>query len=567
MLDGSIVAGSLVRKACQRHREDLEHATNRGFHFDDAKAERAVQVIGCLKHTTGEYAGELFDLRPWQVFIVASLHGWRKADGTRRFRKAFISVARGNGKTPLAAALANVMFIGDDPIEYRAQVYSFATKEKQARIAWEEAKAQIEKSGSDYLQNLVKTQRSNMHIEETGSKFEPLGSDSKTNSGWNIHCAIKDEFHEWGDYHRGLNATIDTAMAKRRQPMMINITTAGDDNSVLWVEEYDWCEQVLNGLQEADDLFIFIAEVDKDRECEECSGKGCEACDDSGRVEVDIFDEKNWPMANPMLNDPRSPVKIDELRSFAAKAKVIPSKERELRRYHGNQKVVSYTRLYTPELWARGNKPLANLKDRECYFGYDAGGRNDLASLVGVWFLEELRQYHVQCWAWITAECPHDLTDEPWAKYIRSGELTVTDGNTTDIDAIYDTMEEIVSLYQVKSLAYDPNNAREFGTRCVNKWGIQTYGFPQNCSKYNEPVESLIGALQDSTVHHGGNELLAWAATNAVAVTNSMGHKMPNKAKSKGKIDPLVALLMGWSEAQYAEKEEPGSFSFAIETI
>lgn len=567
VLDGSIVAGSLVQAAVRRYVDDIEHAEDRGFCFDEASAVRAITFIECLKHSTGDYAGEHFLLRLFQKFIVWNLFGWKlKRTGFRRFRKAFISLGRGNGKSPLGAAIANYMFCADSPTEMRAQCYACATKEKQARITWEEAAQQIEKSGSPALKGMVRIQRANMHIPATGSKFEPLASDSDTNDGWNIHVAIKDEVHKWSEHHRGLNGAIDTAMAKRRQPMLLTITTAGDDESLLWQEEYDWCSQVVHGAQTADDQFVFIAEVDRERECTACGGKGCDDCGQTGRVEVDVLDEREWPAANPMLNEPKSPVQVDELRSFANKARVLPSKLREFRRFHANQMVCSYTRLITPELWMRGNRPLRDVAGRDCYLGYDGGARNDLASLAAIFPFED-GTFDALVWAWICRECPHDLEADPWASLIREGHLIVTDGNTTDIDAIYAHMESVVFAYQVKSLAFDPSNAREFGTRCANQWGINTYAFPQNCAKYNEPVEGLIGLLRDGRIHHGGNKLLAWAATNAIARTDSMDRKMPCKAKSKGKIDPLVALLMAHSEAKFAEGvTEVSKFEFELIT-
>lgn len=559
VLSGEIVAGKLVRAAIQRHVEDLETGPDRGLWFDEQAANDAIDFFPCIRHTTGEYAEEPFELRLFQMFIVWCLFGWKREDGFRRFRYAFISLARGNGKSPFAAALSLLLFAADTPIEPRAQVYSFATKEKQARIVWEEAYEQV--GTSEGLKRLIVRLKNNMHIPSNGSKFEPAGSDSKKSDGWIIHGAVIDELHAWSEHHRGLHEKIETAMGKRRQPLCLTITTAGDDQSEIWHEQYEFNVQVVtrdNGI-ESDQHFVYIAEVDRDQPCEACGGDGadqCETCKGRGVVDVDIFDERNWAMANPMLLEPKSPVKISELRSFANKARILPSAANPFRRYHLNQLVASFYRLIPPELWASGNSRLSDLEGRPCHGGFDWGWRNDLAGLALMFPFEEESRYELKCWAWVPSESPHDLTREPWATWIDRGWLAVTDGNTTDVDAIYKTMGEIVRTYEVRSLAYDPNNAREFSTKCVNEWGIETYDFFQSCRRYNEPTRGFVDALRKGKLRHGGNPLLSWCAGNLTVREDSNEYIMPSKAKSSGKIDPIVAAIMAFSEAKFAETND-----------
>lgn len=564
VLDGSIVSGSLVKAAVRRHVADLETVEERGRWFDVAAANRAINVFACLSHTAGEYAGEPFILRRFQKFIIWNLFGWKREDGSRRFRKAFVSLARGNGKSPLGAGIANVLFRADDPPEPRAEVYALATKEKQARIVWEEATNQIRKSKSASLKAGVVIQKKNMHMPENGSKFEPLGSDSETNDGWNIHCAIIDELHAWKETHRGLFDVVETAMAKRRQPMRVIITTAGTDDSQLWIEEKDWSEQVVVGAQKQDDLFVYIAEIDRDRECNKCTGKGCEYCEKTGRIEVDPLDPAVWAQSNPMLNEPRPTCKIDEMQSLANKARVQPAAMNRFRRYYANQMIASYSSEYPAELWARGNLPLADLAGRRCFGGFDYGHNRDLAALALVFPFPELGEYHVKIWAWAPRDGVIDFSVDPWASFISSGALMVNDGDTVDPHEIYKVVEEIRDNYELASMAFDPSNAREFGTKCLNEYGIPIFSFPQNCQKYNEPMTAVSEALRNGKFRHGGDRLLSFAARNAVVRVDSMNRRMPHKPKSKGKIDPIVAMLMAFSEAKFAEHEPAESFEYEI---
>ena len=128
----------LVSLTRARQKRDLEEGAARGLRYDEAAADHAVKVISSFRHSKGEWAGELFKLEPWQEHdIVRPLFGWRRADGTRRFRIAYIEISRKNGKSTLAAAIGNYLFLADD--EPGAEVYTAATKRDQAKIVHVEA--------------------------------------------------------------------------------------------------------------------------------------------------------------------------------------------------------------------------------------------------------------------------------------------------------------------------------------------------------------------------------------------------------------------------------------------
>ncbi len=559
-LDGApFAAGKLERAAVLRYLDDMEHCADRGLRFDQDAALDAIDFFPCLNHTTGEYAGEPFELRLFQKFIIWNLWGWRRKDGSRRFRYAFLTLGRGNGKSPFAAAIGNLLFIADIPIEPRAKIYCVATKEKQAREAvFEEAKKQIEHSPS--LKKRIEVWKKALTIPQqpwNGAVFEPLGSDSETSDGWIPHGIIKDELHAWQEHHRGLYEKIRTSMGKRRQPLSVTITTAGDDNSQIWQEEYDFAVAVVDRdtTVNSDDLFVFIAEVDSDEICAGCQGDGCDACENRGTLELDPLDERLWGQANPMLREPRSPVKIDELRSLANEARIVPAKLNTFRRYYANQQVASFYKLITPQLWARGNGELPDLDGRGCHSAMDWGWRDDLAALWLVFPLEESNQYALKGWAWCPEDAEHDFSKEPWRTFKARGWLTITEGDTTDPDAIYNQFKICLETYEVNTLAVDPNNAREFATRAANEWGVDTVDFWQSCRRYNEPTRAFVQAIQDRRIINGNNGLLAWAINNMAVKSNSDDYIMPSKNKSSGKIDPAVACIMAFGQAIFNETE------------
>lgn len=516
VLSGDILAGDLVRLAVERHMDDLSAGI---YEFNWAKAERALKFIGALQHTTGEFAGQPFSLRDWQVFGIASIFGWLKDDGTRRFREVYWSVGRGNGKSPIAAAIGNYMLLADN--EPRAEVYCAATESKQARIVFDESKRFIRTN--EYLDARLLVAKDNISDPVTFSKFEPLTRGAK--SGFVTHLAILDEIHEWRDLHKEFYDTIETSMSKRRQPLMMVITTAGDDDSALWEEKYDTARKVLRRVMDDDALFALCYEIDD---------------------EDDPLDAEMWPKANPMMQEAGSPVKIDGILRLAEKAKASTDAMRRLKRYHCNKQVVSFWQFLRPEIWQLGDRPTEPLDGRECYAGFDWGWRKDLAALVYVFprGSGDEQEYDWFCRAWIPSRTERDLSRSPWAEWIADGFLTVTDGDTTDIDAIYKALEDDSRRFSILKLAGDPHNCREFLTRCNNQWGIETYDHLQSCGAYNEPMRHLDKAATQGRIVHGGNPLLAWCADNLTVKENATGYIMPTKNKSKDKIDPMVAGIM-----------------------
>ena len=132
-----VVAGKLVKLACQRHLDDLINGKDRGLRWDTDAACHAIEFFGHLRHSTGEWANLPFELQPWQAFVIGSLFGWKRADGLRRFRTAYIEVARKNGKSVLLAGAALYALIADG--EPGSHVYAAATTRDQARIVFGEA--------------------------------------------------------------------------------------------------------------------------------------------------------------------------------------------------------------------------------------------------------------------------------------------------------------------------------------------------------------------------------------------------------------------------------------------
>jgi phage terminase large subunit-like protein len=542
VLRGKITAGKLLKAACQRHRDDLKNAKRKGIYFDEAEANRAIDFARLLKHSSGEYAGRPFELVDFQKFITWVLFGWRRAsDGMRRFRRAFISLASGNGKSPFAAFVLMLCVFFDSPVEPRAAGYVVSTKKSQARPVFEEIKAFCAQDPN--LRKMLVTLKDNINCPTTQSKIEILGSEGTVDDGLVPHCVVYDEIHRARDRHRGTLEMIQSKLGKRRQPLILTITTAGDDQSAVWSEQYELATKVVargNSI-EADDLFVFIAELDDDEE---------------------LFREAAWPKANPML--PHGVVKLDQLRADVALAKIDPREKKRVMRLRMNRLVTSAVKAITSEMWATGNLPLPDLSGLTGFGGLDLGWKDDLAALCYAFPLDPVeingvakRRIALLCDAFIPEGCARNLAEEPWASWIRDGYLTVTHGQVTDPDAIYESIERRGQEFAIGSIAMDPNNARAPGIHIETTLGIKAFWHGQGFTKMNEPTRELIDATREGRIVHGGNPVLAWAMLNLVLQTDPRGYVRPAKNKAKDKIDPAVAAVMSINELMFQEETPP----------
>jgi phage terminase large subunit-like protein len=546
---GEIVAGKLVRQCVARHVRDLEEAHARGWKFDEAAAERACLFFPMvLRHSIGEWAGQPFMLSPWQAFCTWVLYGWKSIQtGLRRYRKAYLSVARKNGKTTWAAGLALKSLYADEPDEHTqaeqgGQVYCVATKEDQAKLLYAEAVRMLRQS--PWLMEISKVRKAPNVVEyhEANAVFKPLGSDSDGTDGLNPHAIFKDELHAWREKHRQLNEKLDTGGASRRQPLEVVITTAGDSESLLWIEEDTYARNVLeyaNRGQVFDDrYFAHVATVDE---------------------QDDPLDEACWPKANPNLD---VSVKRDYLRDQATTARNAATKHNQFVRYHANARTEANERAISEEAWKLGGQPLTIQDGDDCHGGIDLGRTNDWCA-IALCFpryadTPELRgatRWELLTHCWTCTEGRFDVQREPFASWIREGLLSVCRGNAVTHQDVEDYAVALANRYNVLSWAYDQSFARDFAQRLQDVHGMPIFSFSQSHRFYNEPTRRMIEVdLPAGRIIHGNDPVLSWQAANLQVERNSRDEWMPDKGRSRNKIDAMVASIMAFSECLFAEK-------------
>jgi phage terminase large subunit-like protein len=537
---GRVPAGTLVKLACERHLRDLEQGAERGLWFDEDAASRAIEFCSFLKHSKGEWAGQPFVLEPWQEFVVGSLFGWKRADETRRFRRAYLSVARKNGKTQLAAAIGLYLAFFDN--EPGAEVYAAATKRDQAKICWSEAQRMVR--GTAHLSNRIKSFVNNLHSEKTNSKFEPLSADYNSLDGLNAHGSIIDEYH--AHPNGSLADVLESSTGARRQPLMLYTTTAGIDNESACRDLDQDMQRILEQQVDDDSAFAYIARID---ESDEWS------------------DPAVWPKANPNLG---VSVKLESLEEQCARAKRMPREQNEYRRKRCNQWTEQAERWLDLAAWDACNGDPVFEAGQPCYIGLDLSSTTDLTAAVAV-FPPETRDgdWSIECRFWIPAENIADKEQRdrvPYSAWVREGYIKTTEGNITDYDVLREDIKAFGEVYQINEIPYDPWNATQLATQ-LGFDGAQVVGMSQGYATLSEPAKFLESLILSGRLRHGGNPVLRWMAANVTIQEGPNESIRPTKAKSRGRIDGIVALIMGIGRAivnMEAEDSEPHFWDLEI---
>lgn len=536
VLIGRQVACKWVRLAVERHVRDLETGHQRGLVFDEAAAKKAIAFFALLKHSKGEWAGKPITLEPWQQFHLWVLFGWKRADGTRRFRTSYLEVGRKNGKSTMAAGVGLFLLVADD--EPGAEIYTGATKRDQARIIHAEAVRMVKQSS--VLQRSLTLYKDNVHDQKTFSKFEPLGKDSNTHDGLNVHGGIIDELHAHPD--GGLWDVLETATGARRQPLMYAITTAGNNPTSVCFQFHDYTEKVLSSVVEDDAFFGTIYSLDRDEE--------------TGRRE-DWEDERAWIKANPNLGVSK---KLSDLQDKARKAREMPARLNSFLQKELNIWVSQAVKWITMESWNKCDRLLPDLRGRPCYAGLDLSSNIDISSLVLVFPpVDEVDLYWLLPFFWIpAARIPERSKRDrvPYEAWLRQGLITATPGDVIDYDFIIATIEQESQVYDIREIAFDRWGAFQISQKLTDK-GFVMVPFGQGYASMSGPSKEFEQLIFSRGLAHGGHPVLRWMADNVVAAKDPAGNIKPDKGASREKIDGIVASIMGLDRAIRNENATP----------
>lgn len=600
VLAGRIIAGPHVRNSCRRHFDDLEKGPARGLWFDIEDADHKLGFFeNVLRLSEGQFEGLPFHLHTSQDFIIGSLFGWKRADGTRRFRRAYVEQGKGNGKSPVAGGIGLIGMTADG--EAGAQVYSAAAKRDQANILFSDAVNMVRASPA----LLKKIQFSggrgreyNMAHHASGSYFRPVSRDTgKTGSGPRPYFVLADEIHELPDGK--ILEMLERGFKFRREPLLFMITNSGSDrNSICWAE-HEWAIKVAAGNINAVTDTTYVGDVLDDTTFSYVCGL------DEG--DDPLNDPSCWPKANPLLG-----VTITEeyLAGVVAQAKNIPDKQNGILRLH----FCMWTDADAAWMSREVVEPLltdfdpAEHHGKDIFLGLDLSQNRDITAMGAV---VQTGQIEVEAKdkdgkeivgrdgkplkiskptfdAWVEAWTPGDTVQaradrdkmEYLPTWVRQGHIHAPAGSSISFRHVAQTVVEYGQDFSIRMLAYDRYAFKRFEDEAKDLGlDVNYVEHPQGGTKKAKPTPEMVEAAKRQNKEAEGlwfpgslraledamlegrirlrrNPVLVSAIMSAVTESDKWDNKWLAKQKSVNKIDAAVALVIAFGAANSIPVEE-----------
>lgn len=553
---GRVVAGPHVRAACERHLRDLQNGHERGLSFDVAAANHVIGYFPAVLTVVQDGKIVPFNLVDWQAFAIGCIFGWKRANGTRRFRKAYLETAKGSGKSPLAAGLGLFGLLSDN--EPRPEIYAAASSKSQAMILFRDAVSMVD-SSPHLRKRLVKSGGNPVWQLSAPSKlgfFKPIANDD-SQSGPRPHFAIIDELHEVKD--RYIVDMLEAGFKGRRQPLLFMITNSGHDrNSICW-EMHEHGVKVAAGKVEDDEFFALIFSIDDG--------------DDP------LHDKSCWLKTNPSLG---VTIREDYLESQVAAARFIPGKQNAILRLNFCVWTDADQAWLARAAWERCETPLSleSFRGRKVWCGLDMSFTQDLTALALVFKLSSDRYVlFVEFWTpEETAQARADKDKVPYPDWIRDGFAHAAPGKVVKLAPVGRRMAEIAETFDLQTIAFDRYRHKELendladlgidlpmtehpqGFRRAGQW-LDRNGRPirdENGKNASNPlwmpssVEETENAIIEGRLLTPVHKILRWNVAGVVMRPDpaGTGNFVPDKRKATGRIDGIVAAFMAVGAAK-----------------
>ena len=529
--DGTIIVGRWIRLWYEYIVRGLENGL---FFFDAKKAGKAIRFIETFcRHHEGALAPQLIRLELWQKAFVSVVFGILDESGARQFREIVCIIARKNGKTLFAAAIAEYCTFLDG--EYGARIYFAAPKLEQAALCYDAYYQMIDKDPE--LSAMAKKRRSDVYIAESNSSARPMAFSAKKSDGLNISLCVADEIASWpGDQGLKFYEVIKSSFGARRQPLLLSISTAGYINEGIYDELIKRSTRFLLGDSKERRLAPFLYIID---------------------------DVEKWADINELRkSNPNMgvSVSVDYLLEEIAVAEGSLSKKAEfLTKYRNIKQNSSQAWLSTRDV-EKASGPHLELdafRDTYCVGGIDLSRTTDLTACTAV--IERGGRLYVFARFFLPAEKLEEATARdglPYAAYVQRGILKLSGDNFVDYHDCFDWFRALVEEYQIYPLkvGYDRYTA-QYLVQEMSQYGFHMDDVFQG---YNltPVIREVEGQIKDGVFCIGDNDLLKVHLLNtATKAEAESGRCKPVKMSATDHIDGTAALLDAMTVRQkyYAE--------------
>lgn len=504
-----------------------------------------------------------YSLMPWSEKVLSDIYGTMNMEtGRRRYRRAYISMGKQNGKSFLTGGLP--LYHLDCEDEPDPEVCGAAAAKDQAGIVYK-ATAKLIRANPVLLQKfkLLDSVKRVIRRDNPAACYEVLSADGDVRDGIRPSLLIRDEIHRWKTVKSETLRDVTTkGQISRREPLDIQATTAGAEyESPLWYQEYQFAKLVQKDPEIAPDYYVAIFEADAKRVEEE---KG-------------YWESKEARLAsNPSHEDHGGHLTDEAIVVELNKAKANASERSKFLRYHLN---VPIKTLEEPVIdlvkwqechggvdlrkWPEYDFELLmskwGLVEKPCFAGVDASWTSDLTSVVFTFEpTEDYEGWTVLPFFWVPKERVPQLeriTRMPFSAWVQQGFVTATDGGAIDLRSVMERIRWGREMFDLRKVPYDRMNFRTEAMNLVDE-GIECVEVPQNFMALSYATKFLLTTYPEKKLRHGNNPVLNWMAACLSLQYDKKDNCQPAKPermKSTKRIDGIQALVTAWSVALTCE--------------
>jgi phage terminase large subunit-like protein len=527
-----------------------ERAADNGCRFNEARGRHVLDFAKqFIRLYEGEKAGEVLEPMPWQVEVTMRLFGWEKWSDRwkrwiRRFRQASVWVPKKNGKSPTLSWWGLYLLCADG--EQGQKVYFAAKDGTQARdIAGKHAIEMVRASPDLMAECSINLSLMQITHEPTRSLLKPISSGdsraAKAKEGLNGSVLV-DETHV---VDREFMNRINRAGISRSEPLLIEVSTAGNDPDGYGKERYDYGKAVERGDDDNEQLLF-------------ASYEGPQDLDDA---DLAADPEKYGREANPAWGFTVDPVE------YVA----------DYQQSRRSASLLADFKMYRLDIWQQSANPWLNMADwqrcrekftegdllgRDCYGAFDLARTRDTTSLFLIFPWDEddgQESYRALAYHWLPRETAEQLAGKVrYLEWAQQGWMTLTPGNTCDYAFVRKALNEAREKFNLLKLGYDGTYAAQMVQRLVEEdgWPDGEHGVPfefkQNVMSFANPTAAFERLVIDGRLRHNGNPVLTWQAGNVRVKTDVNENMRPVKQKHGDikTIDGMVAGIMAVGIAQ-----------------
>lgn len=509
-----------MQQACKRHLDDLARQDKASwpYEFNYRAGENVAEFTCGFQHIKGPLAGTNLTLEGWQDFLLTCIFGWVfKKTGKRRFRRVYIEVPRGNGKTTISVAPALYMLAADG--EGGAEVYSAARVKDQAKIAFGLGQHMAKKCPAFRDELGVEVIAHRIVQASSASFFEAVSSDADSLDGKNVHFGLIDEVH--AHRSRDVYDAIETGCGKRDQALLWAITTAGSDKTGIAYEQRSYVINILKGTVHDESYFGIVYTIDEGD---------------------DWTDPAIHRKANPNYG-----VSVEEknLSDMCLKAKHSPASQAAFLTKHLNVWIQTDQALFDTAAWKACEDTrlrIENYHGRPCRIALDLASKVDIAAKFLLFDEED-----GTVTAFPTFYLPQSAIDKSknasYGGWAIEGHIKVTDGDVIDFNVIEADVRSDLSSFDVLEIGVDPWQSTQMATS-LTEAGANVVEFRQVLANFSEPTKELDAMMREQRIKHDGNPVMSWMIGNVVGHYDAKENVYPRKERQENKIDGPVALIM-----------------------